>query len=443
MSRFHLTVTQKVAVGYLLISLFSLIALGYALSGLQRQTSRSQRLIAVEFRSFNLLRDLHQTTLAQERIEKQLLVLRDSTLLDLAERRRQEFSALWQEFMELPELEAKEDLTALATPYLTESVRCADLLKKGDWTAAGRCAQSGTAPSREELLSGIDRWSQHQQDSIDQALQDLLQDSRRAYKVTLLLMLAGLGLSAPVALKVISGIHHSVQALVRGTHAIAAGTFDYQIGLESQDEFGHLAREFTEMGKKLKDLEARCLDANPLTRLPGNLVIDRELESRIVAEKPFAHLYIDLDNFKAFGDRYGYRAGSEVLAQVGDLIRKSVRDCGSDDDLVGHIGGDDYVVLTAPDQAEAIAARLISEFDHLVPGFYSEEDRQAGSFVARDRYGVERTFPLLTMSIAVIRSDTLEAPMAVAISRECAKMKEYLKELPGSNVLVNRRKKLI
>ncbi len=440
MRRPHLTVTQKVAIGYLLITLFSLVALGYALRGLQQQTARSQRLIAVEFKAFNLLRDLRQTVIAQERIEKQFLVLRDPALLELAERRRQEFSALWQEFTVLPDLEAKDALVSLAKPYLEENDRCTDLLAKGDWSAAGRCAQKASAPRREEFLTGIDQWSQIQQGSIDQSLKILSQDSRRAYKITLMLILVGLGLSAPVALTVILGIHRSVHALVRGTHAIAAGSFDYQIGLEGRDEFGHLAREFSEMGKKLKDLEARSLDANPLTRLPGNLVIDRELESRITAGRPFAHLYIDLDNFKAYGDRYGYRAGSEVLAQVGDLIRKSVRDCGGEDDLVGHIGGDDYVVLTSPEHAEAIAARLISEFDLLVPGFYSETDRVAGCFIARDRYGVERTFSLLTMSIAVIRSDTLEAPVAIAISRECAKMKEYLKELPGSNVLVNRRK---
>jgi GGDEF domain-containing protein len=194
------------------------------------------------------------------------------------------------------------------------------------------------------------------------------------------------------------------------------------------------------MGEKLRELEQSNLDANPLTRLPGNLAIDRELESRIVRGDPFAHVYVDLDNFKAFGDRYGYQAGSEAIAWVGDVIRHVVKTCGKRTDLVGHIGGDDYVVITGAEQAEAIAKEIIAEFDRGVSRFYNDEDLQAGYFMGKDRYGVERKIPLLTMSVAIVCSENLDSVSLGTIGEECARMKKHLKSLPGSNYLIDRRR---
>ena len=440
MRRLTLTVAQKIAAGYLIIVLFSLVALGYALHSLQRQTTRSRQLVEVDFRAFNLLRELRQTTIAQDGLEQQLLVLRDPSLLDLADRRRTDFTGSWKALDGLHLPAADRELGDLIKPYLAAQDRCTKLEQEGSWQEAADCAEKLTAPARKVLLTGLDQWSRRQQSNIDRALQTLSEGSRKAYRITLLLILCGLACSAPVAWTVIFSIHRSVRSLVHATQKIAAGSFDHQIALKGRDEFGKLAREFNQMGRKLKELEARSLDANPLTRLPGNLAIERELKALIAAGCPFAHLYIDLDNFKAYGDRYGYRAGSEVIAQVGDLIRKAVRDCGSETDLVGHIGGDDYVILTSPEQAEAIARQIIADFDRLAPGFYTHEDRTAGSFLAQDRFGVERSFPLLTISIAIIRSETLDTATPETIGQECARIKQHLKELPGSNLLVNRRK---
>jgi GGDEF domain-containing protein len=440
MKRPTFTVSQKIAAGYLLSVLFGLIALGYALSSLHQQTQRSRHLVEVDFRALGLLRDLRATTLAQERLEKQLLVLRDPALLELSVNRRREFSTIWTALSPLPLPLGDPDFPALVTAYQQADDACGELLAKKDWRQAAQCSSQRSSPRREALLAGLDTRANRQQQVIDQTLQTLPASSNRAYRITLLLIGIGLALSAPVALTVIITIHRSINTLVEATKQLAAGSFDQAIHVQGQDEFTLLAREFNEMGQRLKDLEQRSLDANPLTRLPGNLAIDREIEARIKTGHPFSHLYIDLDNFKVFSDRYGYKAGSEVIAQVGDLIRKTVRHGGTDLDLVGHIGGDDYVVLTSPELDEAIAGKLLEEFDRMAPSFYSEEDRRAGSFLARDRFGVERSFPLLTMSIAVIRSDQLGTPTAFAISAECVRMKKHLKDLPGSNLLINRRK---
>jgi GGDEF domain-containing protein len=186
-------------------------------------------------------------------------------------------------------------------------------------------------------------------------------------------------------------------------------------------------------------MEQRSLDASPLTHLPGNLTVEKELQRRIDHKLPFANVYIDLDNFKPFNDRYGYQAGNTAISTLGQIIQKATAEMGNDDDLVGHIGGDDYVILSTPECADRIAEKIITEFDAVVPGFYSEKDRRAGFFTSADRFGVARKFPLLTLSIASVSSGNLKNPSPLAIGRDCAKMKKHLKTLQGSNYMADRR----
>jgi GGDEF domain-containing protein/CHASE3 domain sensor protein len=436
------TITRKIIAVYLLVTIFSLVAIIYALGSLHTQTARSQHLVSVEFKALNLLRALRQNILVQESLEKQYLILQDPGLLELADRRQSERSDLWQSLLGL-------DLPIIAASLSSRMERCQeegahlrDLLDARSWRKAESFSTKTLAPLRSSLLATLDQLTTTQQETIDASLFDFSTESADAYRVTLLLAFFGIALSAPAALAVILSIHKAVASLVRATKEIAAGEFEHHLDVSGQDEFGQLAREFAHMGRKLRELEQLRLDANPLTHLPGNLAIDRELHARISLGKPFAHMYIDLDNFKAFGDRYGYKAGSEALTLVGDLILAAVAMAGIPEDMVGHIGGDDYVVLTTPEHAEPIAKNLIEHFDRAAPGLYSEEDRTTGYFMGKDRFDVERKFPLLTISIAIIPSDNLEEPSPFSISQECAKMKDHLKGLPGSNYLVNRRKKL-
>lgn len=274
---------------------------------------------------------------------------------------------------------------------------------------------------------------------LDKSLYELSEQTGNAYQMTLIISLIGILLSAPVALTVISNIHHSIKVLTKATHEIAEGGFETRIDIKSKDEFGQLAQDFTYMAEKLLELKQLNLDANPLTRLPGNLAIDRELEQRIKEKRPFAHLYIDLDNFKAYGDHYGYKAGSDAINLVGNLIKATVEKQGNADDLVGHIGGDDYVVLTEPHCAEKLAEEIISAFDKHVPDLYKPEDYKAGFVFGTDRFGIKRSFPLLTISIAITLSENLEQPSLATISHNSANMKSHLKRLKNSNYLIDRR----
>lgn len=437
----RLSVSQKIAAGYLLVVVFCLTAIIYALTVLGDLTRRSEQLVVREFGAVVLARDLSQALWDQERLEKQVLILKDASMIPLIDARQQSVDTLMERLRALSlgqRLDAVEQRFASLEAAQSEARA---LLDEGLWQRAERHSAEVVTPLHEETVDSLEAFRQRREALMDQMLHDFSDRSGNAYRLTLLLAAVGIGLAALVVTAVILKMQRALARLTEATRVIASGRFNHAVGLEGEDEFGRLARDFSEMENKLNELQRLNLDANPLTRLPGNLAIDRELENRIASDRPFAHIYIDLDYFKAYNDRYGYLSGSEIIARVGSMIKDVAARLGNAEDLIGHIGGDDYVVLSTPDRAEAISAALIREFDAMVPGFYSEQDRVAGFFKGLDRYGVERQFPLLSMSIAIVCSDNLRNPSAEAIGRECAKMKEYLKKLPGSNYLLDRREK--
>ncbi|WP_321370461.1 diguanylate cyclase [uncultured Desulfuromusa sp.] len=434
------TVTKKVIIGYLVIVLFSLLAVGFALFKLHQQTRDTENLVNIEFRTFELVRDLQQNLLAQENIEKQLLILRDPALSELRINRNNEFTRYVLALKRPPLTTEVQDLIKLLNAYRQAVNQLTAVLYLGDWTQAQQLSTDKTVALRVQLLNFLADFRQQQQQKINTELGRLPEHTGAAFQMTVFLSLLGICLSAPVAIAVIVNIHRSVKELKKATQKISAGRFDHYPEITGNDEFAQLANDFALMGQKLTELEQLHLDANPLTLLPGNLAIDREIEMRISNNQPFSHLYIDLDNFKVYSDRYGYKAGSDVLAKVGELLKQIVGEHGSSQDLVGHIGGDDYVILSDISSGELLAQKIIEGFNALVPTFYNEEDRKAGSFAGEDRYGVKRTFPLMTISIAVIASDRYEYPSRLAISQDCARVKEYLKIQEGSNYMLERRK---
>ncbi len=434
------TVTKKVIIGYLVIVIFSLSAVGFALFNLHLQTRDTEHLVNVEFHIFELVRDLQQNLLAQENIEKQLLILKDPALSELRLSRNREFARYALALNRPPVTEPVKQLIKIVEEYRRTDSQMSEALFLEDWQQAQKISSEYTVPLRNQLLNFLADFRQQQQQNINMGLAQLSQNTADAFQMTVLLSLVGILLSAPVSLTVVLSIHRSVKALKEATQNISAGRFDHRPNLTGNDEFAQLASDFTLMAEKLSELEQLQLDANPLTQLPGNRAIDREIELRIARRESFSHLYIDLDNFKVYSDRYGYKAGSDVIARVASLLNQVVGEYGSSQDLVGHIGGDDYVIICALENGELLAEKIVQEFDAIAPEFYTEEDRQLGSFVGEDRYGVKRTFPLMTISVAVIPSDHYEYPSRLAISQDCARVKEYLKVQSGSNYMVERRR---
>jgi len=183
------------------------------------------------------------------------------------------------------------------------------------------------------------------------------------------------------------------------------------------------------------------LDANPLTHLPGNVMIENRISQAVASQGPFAVLYLDLNDFKAYNDRFGYDAGDRVIRATARLLVDAVRELGQGTDFLGHIGGDDFIIVSHPDRMETLCRRVVSEFDRLSPSFYSEEDRARGKILARDRQGRLTDHPLLSISIGVCHNGRRRLDSYAQVSQICAELKEFakLQDKAGSRFVIDRR----
>jgi GGDEF domain-containing protein len=183
---------------------------------------------------------------------------------------------------------------------------------------------------------------------------------------------------------------------------------------------------------------ARDVSVHPTTRLPGTILIERDIHDRMRTGGGFAVCYADLDHFKEFNDRYGYNSGDKVILLLSRILRDVVRAL-APGGFVGHIGGDDFIFNVPQEYLEACCDEIIQIFDELIPYQYTEEDRRAGYFLGRDRRGAVHRIPLMTLSIGVVTDQRNVFSHTGQVSELAAEMKSYAKTLPGSKYVVDRR----
>ena len=189
----------------------------------------------------------------------------------------------------------------------------------------------------------------------------------------------------------------------------------------------------------------RDLEANALTRLPGNLPITAALQKQIefTQKDPnyrFAVCYLDVDKFKSFNDRYGFERGDEIIKETARILIRAVKESDNPDDFIGHVGGDDFLIITTPVRAEKICQRIISDFDKIAPSFYNEEDRKAGFIIGTNRKGQEEKFSLLTISIGIVTNEARKIDHVAQIGEIGAELKKYAKSFSGSIFVKDKRK---
>ena len=181
---------------------------------------------------------------------------------------------------------------------------------------------------------------------------------------------------------------------------------------------------------KALERQARELGASPTTQLPGADAIEAEIDRRLRHGEAGAVCYLDLDNLKAFNDYYGYAKADGVIRQTGDLIRDAVARLGAPGDFIGHIAGDDFVLVCSETSADRVCAAICHRFDQLIPLYYNRDDRARGHIEAKDRWGTLRRFPIMTVSIAAVTLTGIPTYAEVAV--RAADGKKLAKSLPGS-----------
>ena len=178
---------------------------------------------------------------------------------------------------------------------------------------------------------------------------------------------------------------------------------------------------------------------NPLSGLPGNVLIGEEIKFRLRRGEPFALLYVDMDNFKAFNDTYGFSRGDRVIKLLAEVIIESVAREGNSSDFVGHIGGDDFALLTTPDRIDLLCSTIITAFDFGIRTLYDAADLDRGFLQGIDRHGIARQFPIVSISIGGVTNRTTRYSDHEEITRVAATMKHFAKQRPGSSYAIDVR----
>lgn len=214
---------------------------------------------------------------------------------------------------------------------------------------------------------------------------------------------------------------------------LSMGIDDYLIKPVDTDELIARIRMILKRNKQV-------LDTNPLSKLPGNPSIQARVEREIQRGIYFAVLYLDLNNFKAYNDTYGFEAGDRVLKATANLLVKLTIQNEHSQDFIGHIGGDDFIVITEFEKCEALAKRIVSAFDEIAPSFYNKADRERGHIISTDRQGNIKKFPFLSISIGVVNNMTRPLTSFAQVSNIGTELKKAAKAADKSSYIIDRRR---
>jgi diguanylate cyclase (GGDEF)-like protein len=266
-------------------------------------------------------------------------------------------------------------------------------------------------------------------------------DRQRTYLLRQCMVIAILVILIHIIFAVILAkiIINPVIMLTEATDKISAGDFNARVNILRNDEIGRLAISFNEMSVKLARMQDEARGANPLTGLPGNISIAQEIDRGLQSGAEIAIIYADLDNFKAYNDKYGFTRGDDAILYSRDCFIESVRLKGDEHTFLGHEGGDDFVVIASHDNFEEICKAIIATFDRDISQFYTETDSRNGYIESVNRQNERMRFPIMTISLAVVTNKYRQFSNHVEMVAVVAEMKKVAKKMQGSCYAVDRR----
>lgn len=223
------------------------------------------------------------------------------------------------------------------------------------------------------------------------------------------------------------------------TKMITAGNLSIRTRISTGDELQELGETFNQMTEELVKMKERAENANPLTKLPGNIVIQEEISKCLSQNRKFLVIYSDLDNFKAFNDKYGIAKGDEAIKLTARILKEALKKKGNDQDFIGHEGGDDFILLTTPDKGKDITDYIIDEFSKNIRTYYSAEDLEVGGIIAHSRDGTQRKFPVMTISMAGVTNGHRVITSYGEVTNIAAEVKKKAKTMECSIFILDKR----
>ncbi len=433
----NLTISRKLLLGYLIMALLTVVASAYALYSLQKLNAVAYTITNRHFVLMESSKKLMDILLAQESAEKKYLILKDPELEQIFWQRNNEFQEELDR-IRYYKLDRKTKAAILGLENLhnrlkelfSEEILMVQSSRLPEAQTISDTAGRATIDEMAIILRDI-------QKNTNQAINDemnlIARQGGTAVNMTMGLCLLSLVLGITLALIITRNISKPLQQLQKATRFIAEGNLNHKIEARRDDEIGALAKSFAYMTKRLQVLEALNLDASPLTGLPGNLAIENRIEQLLTQGTHFSLCQVDLDNFKPFADKYGYAWGSEVIKEVANILQGYINESQSTATFLGHIGGDDFVVIGNPDHVQSICKRLVVDFADRILGFYAPEDAKNKYFIGKNRQGIIQKFPLITITAAIVTDDGSRFKNPLDMARKVAELKEFAKTMPGSN----------
>ncbi len=436
----RLTIAKKLLLGFSSLLALLIVISAYALTNLNRLNSINDSILLTDLPVILAADEMVDLIFSEELYSRRYAVFRTQEVMDLLQERNAEFKFQLERIRAVPEERdfPVQDITDLHQQYV-------NLLLEASGSTSGVSTTFSAAydeqikAQQDELIAVIREMGGQAQRDQNAKTNTTAAIGSLAFKAAAVLCGAGLLLSLLAAGLITRNISGAINKLRAATEMISRGEFDIKPDISNTDELGDLADAFVAMADRLKHLEETNLDTSPLTRLPGGTTIEAVMEKRIGEEEDLAFCLMDIDNFKAYNDHYGYARGNELIQASADIVSQAVAEHGTEDDFIGHIGGDDFVVITTPDAYEAICQHVVDTFDAEIPDFYNAIDKKRGYIVGENRQGDEVQFPLATISIAVVTNKDNKSLNHIQFGEVAAEMKEHAKAKKGSVFMVERR----
>jgi GGDEF domain-containing protein len=437
---YRLNIARKLMLGYSVLLLLLVGISIFALFNLNQLNKINSSILQTDLPITNISGRMVDVILAQERSVQRYLILKSPEVLKEFWNKEKEFNRLTEQLLALPGQKDYpiDQIASLQTEYKYILSEAIGWIEDPD-SPISKAFEKNIKTQQEKINAVIKKIQGRARLERNQKTALMTTIGRIAFKAAGILCGLGLIFALTMAFVITHNIAGAIKKLKYATGMIAEGKFDHRPNIRNKDELGELAQAFITMAKRLKQLEEMYLDTSPLTRLPGGVAIENVMKKRIAADAPIAFCLMDIDNFKAYNDHYGYAKGNDIIQATAAIISEAVAKYGHEDDFIGHIGGDDYVLITTPDLYPRICQAVIDTFDKTIPGFYDEEDRQRGHIIGENRQGQEVKFPLATLSIAVVTNLKRKFKNHIQYGEVAAEMKEHAKTVAGSTFMVDQR----
>ena len=433
-------IAKKIMFGYTVLLALLVIISVYALVKLNQLNEINNSILNTDLPVISASQKMIDVILDQELHAQRYLILGTSELLKLFWDKNEEFNYL---INHLKTLQGKwnipiDELVKLHKQYnyiLTEGLSQID----DPESSTAKDFETKIKKQQEKIIAAIKGMAANAMQDQNEKTGMTATMGRTAFKASAILCGLGLVFSLSAAILITQNISGPIKKLKHAAGLISEGNFDHKPDIRNKDELGDLAQAFSTMAHRLKCLEEMYLDASPLTRLPGGIAVENVVNKLIITNASIAFCLMDIDNFKAYNDRYGYAKGNDLIQSTASIISEAVEKFGGEDDFIGHIGGDDFILITTPDFYIRICESVVENFDKIISDFYDTKDRQRGCIIAENRQGQEVSVPLASISIAVVTNDKRKFLNHIQVGEAVSEMKELAKSVAGSVCLVDQR----